>query len=275
MILGFKFFDPLNGELPEDFPEFAGDIVYRARDLLDPHSENEIYRLIPVINWMIDESPAPYREGIIELGRKEAKDSQGIGRFMAGVPVEPDVYSATFALTSCIGEYDITGDEALPNASWAQLFAILALGLTDQACKPLELHYGSGGSLHADTTIADTDNENRIPSSVSYFLIQAMDAVATAEGFRRAGSEITESKQKIKIRSQRAAIQRHAKTNEAILALNKFYDPEKHKSMRYATDLFCEANPDKVKHLFYHNQLRTMTEGLSKYRKGQRFSLKK
>ena len=101
-----------------------------------------------------------------------------------------------------------------------------------------------------------------------------MDAVATAEGIHRFESGLTDAKRKVSTRNRHAAIQRHAKTNAAILALRDFFVPEKHKSMRNAALLFIEAFPGQVGHLAHYNRMRTLSEGLSSLLKDQRRSLK-
>lgn len=279
MILGFKYFDPLRGILPTDFPEFAGDIVFRARALLIHRSEKEIFTGLQIVSWMIDKSPARDEAAFAELARRAAEDSHGmketLERYIANAPIRLDIDSATFALKACQAKFDITGDEKSPGASWAELFAILALGLIDQACKDEPEPIYGNGDFHESAVGSNLSYEFRTESRIAYSLVDAMDAVATAEGIHRFESDATDAKQKIKIRNSSAAIQRHAQTNEALVALKDFYISGEHKSMRNAARLFCDEFLDKVKHLAEGNRVRTLSEGLSKLLKNKRRSLQK
>ena len=269
MILGFKHFHPLRGILPSTFPEFGGNIVFRARTLLRKRAEEEIFAAIEIINWMIDQSPAR-KEALAQL-KKGVADADGINetvkRDRDNSVVKRDLDSSSYALKACQLKYDITGDHKFPNASWAELFAVLALSLVDQACKDELLHGNNSLSRNPDVD-REWFQEYRTVSHASYSLIEAMDAVGTAEGVSYLESGITE-KQKMSIRAMYAAKQRHKPTDDALAALMDFYIPEKHKSMRNAAKLFCETFPEKVAHLAYDNRVRTLSGGLSRLLKGQ------
>jgi hypothetical protein len=274
MILGFKHFHPLRGVLPDTFPEFGGDIVYRARTLLDKRSDEEIFAAIEIINWIIDESPAREEAlAALEKGLSSASDraNETDEGNINDSSIRRDLYSSTYALKARQAKYDITGDERLPNASWAEMFAALALSLIDQAFED-EVRYGNKALTGAGID-SDWFYEYRAVSHASYWLIEAMDAIGTAEGIRYLESVVTESKQKVRVRTQQAAIRRHAKTNDALTAFRDFYISEKHKSMRNAAQIFCEKFPKMAEHLAPYNRVRTLTEGLSKLLKGKRLSL--
>ena len=278
MILGFQSFHPLQGILPDTFPEYGGDIVFRARALLHKRSDEEIFAGIKIIDWLIEQSSVKDEAlAELELANLEEVDEESHGIDKVTVGNEPnslirrDLYSSAYAMKVLQPNFDITGDESFPNASWAEMFAVLALSLVDQACEDERL-FGNK-ALPENEERDDWFYEYRIVSRASYWLIEAMDAVATAEGFHRFESGLTDAKQKIKTRNQHAAIQRHSKTNEALRALKDFYLYGKHKSMRNAAHLFCDAFPDKVAHLAHYNRVRTLTEGLSNYLKDRRSSL--
>ena len=279
MILGFQSFHPLQGILPDTFPEYGGDIVFRARALLHKRSDEEIFAGIEIIDWLIEQSPVKDEaraelEKIILLGEIE-EASRGTHQIIKeNEPdslVRRDLYSSAYALKALQPNFDISGDENFPNASWAEMFAVLALSLVDQACDDERL-FGNK-ALPEDAERDDWFYEYRVVSRASYWLIEAMDAVATAEGIQSFQNGIMDAKQKVTIRNQHAAIQRHGKTNEALRALKDFYLSGKHKSMRNAAHLFCDAFPDKVAHLAHYNRVRTLTEGLSNYLKDRRSSL--
>jgi hypothetical protein len=277
MILGFQNFHPLNGELTSEFTEFCGDIVFRARALLIHRSEKEIFAAIEIINWMNDQSPAPAREKdevYLEINKVFEKDEHGKPLKLEGNIhnwlTRRDVYSITYALKERQSKYDITEDESFPNGTWADFFSVMALALIDQA----SFSYTStprGPYKNSEANFLFRDLANCANSA--QYLIEAMDAVATAEGIQHFEAGMADAKRKIKIRNKSAAIRRHARTNEAIVALKNFYSEEKHKSMRNAAQIFCEKFPKMVEHLAPYNRVRTLSEGLSKLLKGQRLSL--
>lgn len=276
MILGFENFHPLRGNLGMHFPEIFGDIVFRARALLTHRLEQEIFAAIEIINWMLDQSTAPDREQdevYIKINKMFEKDEYGKPLKLDGNIndwlTRRNLYSTTYALRERQAKYDITEDESFPNGTWAEFFAVLALGLIDQGSYSYPSRGGPFEDSHANSLFLELTN----CAHSSQYLIEAMDAVATAEGIQRFESGMADAKQKIKTRNKSAAIRRHTKTNEAIVALRNFYCEEKHKSMRNAALLFCEAFPAKVVHLAPYNRVRTLTEGLSNYLKARRPSL--
>ncbi|SEK98591.1 hypothetical protein [Nitrosovibrio tenuis] len=276
MILGFENFHPLKGKLTSEFTELCGDIVFRARALLAQRSEKEIFAAIEIINWMTDQSPAPAREKDevhIKINKMFEKDEHGKPIKLDGNIhdwlTRRNVYSITYALKERQSKYDITEDESFPNGTWADFFAVLALALIDQASFSYTSTRGPYKDSDANFLFLNLANCAR---SAEY-LIEAMDAVATAEGTHRFESGMAETTQKIKTRNQRAAIQRHSKTNNALMALQDFYSSGTFKSKRHAAQLFCEKSPEMVEHLAHYNRVRTLTEGLSKLLKGQRPSL--
>ena len=73
MTLSFKSFHPLSGVLPDTFPEFGGDIVFRARAILQNRTDEEIFAALEIVDWIVDQSPA-HDEFEAELERMVAED---------------------------------------------------------------------------------------------------------------------------------------------------------------------------------------------------------
>ncbi|SFN44581.1 hypothetical protein SAMN05216386_1000 [Nitrosospira briensis] len=276
MTLSFKSFHPLSGVLPDTFPEFGGDIVFRARAILQSRTDEELFAALEIIDWIIDQSPAQ-DEVAAELERmaaEENNDSSASGEEpYSDSPIKRDKHSSTYALKALQPKFDISADEKFPNATWGEMFSVLALSLVAQACEDERLVNNKPQSENSERN--DWLNEYQAVSRASYWLIEAMDAVATAEGINLFQSEIANEKQKISVRNRFSGQKKHKPTNDALLALRDFYIPEKHKSMRNAAKLFCEAYPEKVAHLTYYNRIRTLSEGLSALLKERRLSLQK
>jgi hypothetical protein len=265
MILGFTHFDPLKGEPPYTFLELGGDIIVRARQLLEGRSKKELKEATKLLNWMLEQSPAKQEIWDSLISEAEAIDD---GKGLEGAP-KRDLDAKTYSLLRCTDKFDLSDYPNLPSMTWPQLFAVLALTLINVSCEE-EHYYGSWEEHENDPGWL---HEWRIHTHSSYWLVQAMDAVATAEGLQRVTSQGVEAKKKISLRNRQAAIQKHAKTNDALLALKEFYLGGHHISMRNAAQLFCERFPDLVAHLAHYNQVRTLSEGLSKLLKNKRTSL--
>jgi len=269
MILGFEHFNPIDGEYPSTFPEVGSDIVYRAREILKFRTKDEIQEAANVINWLIDKSPARDEvwDQLIADANRIDNDPENSQEY-----IEPkskqNLHAPTYMLAQCKNVIQLIDHPSLPNLSWPELFAALSLTLIDQAIDE-EKYYASWHK--------DEDNkwlhEWRIISHASHWIIEAMNAVATAEGMRFSELQATISKRKLSDRNTLAAIQRHSKTNNALLSLQKFYRENSTWSMRKVAQIFCERFPDQVSHLAHYNRVRTLSEGLSKLMKGQRQSI--
>lgn len=277
----FKHFHPLKGLPPEALSFHGADIVVRGRELLKNRKLSEIKAAVNIVNWMIES--AVVRDEIFRNLEELAKevDSQVLDTKKVGVkkakqpansadqfgPLTRNNDSSIFALLLCKARHDISGYDDFPNATWHELFAVLALGLIEKACDD-EKYYGSWP--HGEPP--DWLHEWRIETHVSYWMIEAMDAVATAEGLAREVAiasqtrehTLDDTKRKFSLRIKAAAIQRHAKTAVAVLALFDFYRAGNFKSYRNAAQIFAEKFPDKVAHLAPTNRVRTLSEGLSK-----------
>jgi len=266
MILGFEYFHPLSGNRPDTFPEYGADIIVRARDLVKNRTVDELHSIIDVINWLIENSPV-HEEAEARLD-KLIEESDGIENGENINLPQRDTGTSTYAVKAFQAKFELPSIDKAPNLLWSEIFATLALSLVDKAID--DEHYYKNWK-HDDA--ADWMYEWRILSHASYWLIEAMDAVSTGDGFRNTEAQEAAAKKKISDRNTAAAIQRHAKTNAAVLALEKFISEGNYKSMRNAAQIFCEKFPDKVAHLISYNYVRTLCDALSNHQKGQRRSI--
>lgn len=259
MILGFSYFHPLKGECPNTLPIYSNDIVHRARGLLRERSIAELKRITKGINWIINHELITEKL-LTDIGIEAENEENGI---------ETNYKGNTFTSIYKLRYYQQTftlPDTRIQNLQWHEIYATLALTLIDRAIDD-EKYYESWQDVN------EWLHDYRILSHSATWLIEAMEAITTAEGLQRTQDSINDEKQKIRIRNTAAAIQRHASTNEAIIDLEKLYATGSYKSMRNAAQIFCENYPEKVKHLAHYNRVRTLTDGLSAYLKGKRRSL--
>ncbi|MDP2962993.1 MAG: hypothetical protein Q8N54_09565 [Sulfurimicrobium sp.] len=282
MFYRFKHFHPLKGLPPKALHFHGADIVMRGRELLKNRKLSEIKAAVNIVNWMIES--ADVRDKIFRNLEELAKrvDSQVADTKKVDVkevkqpaskcadqfgPLTRNNDSSIFALLLCKARHNISGYDDFPNATWHELFAVLALGLIEKACDD-EKYYGSW----PHDQLLDWLHEWRIETHVSNWMIEAMDAVATAEGLAREiaianqtrEQTLDDTKKKLSLRNKAAAIQRHAKTTDAVLTLFDLYRAGNFKSYRNAAQTFADKFPDKVAHLAPTNRVRTLSEGLSK-----------
>lgn len=293
MFYGFKNFHPLKGCPPKALNSHGADIVVRARELLHYRTLKEIQVGMDIVNWMFDE-PVLRDESFRRLSelaksidtpdtniKKTSEKNTKLSANKSTAPIEPlsrNDHSSVSDLLFCKTKFDLADYEDFPNATWHELFAVLALGVIEKACAD-EKYYGSW----AHDEPFDWLHEWRIETHVSDWLIEAMDAIATAEGLAMASTsaiQIKENtlaveKKKRSLKSKTANIQRHAKTNAALLELLELYRQGSFRSMNHAAQIYCERNEQKVEHLLDHNRIRTLREGLSNLLKDKRLSLKK
>ena len=280
MILSFNYFHALTGEPPNTLSWVGSDIVARARDLLQQRSYREIKAGLKAINWMLS-SPAAIKENLKLLEReicaadatsqetpsRKRKQQSKTARYRE--PVKRDLTSCTYQLLRCADEVDIAGFPDFSNATWMELFAILSLGLIEKACDD-EQYYGKWPH---DKLSTDWLHYYRIETQAAMWLVEAMNAVSAAEGFKRQlayGEQIQmQEKKKRSVRLSNAAIARHSKTNDAVIAIKELYLSEGFTNRRHAVSVFCTRYPDKVEHLKPLNRMRTLAERLGKDLRGR------
>lgn len=278
MIYGFSHFHPLKGEPPHTLHWIGSDIVIRARTIIAHRNLTQIKTAIGIVNWLVDQSPihdmawqeltrqAALADGVASTSSKNKKAN------LSTTPItnalEPDLLSDVTALRLCIGQYDLSGYSPLADLKWSELFAVLALGLIDRANND-EAYYERGKKVSSNDYY-----DYRVIAHVTPWLIQAMDAVTTAEGLFRfealSDGIAVRVKKQISLKNKRAGILRHAQTAQAVLALHDFYRKGKFKSLRDCVHLFIEKYPKLVEHLAPTNRLRTLANRLSTLTKSSR-----
>lgn len=262
MILGFNVFHPFNGTNTDTLSQHCADIIVRARSLVAHRTEKEVDDILNLINWILAQQPtkAEADKRLDELFNQYEEDSEKLSLYKNINSIAYEVKA--FKAINPIPNYD-----GLSLISWCEIFAILSLSILDIAHEE-EIHYKSW----AKDDVHDWLYEWRIHTHVSDWLMEAMDAVATAESYKNIEEFQGDIKKIISSKNSTAAIMRHAKTNVAILEIATMFNSGKAKSMRNSVQIYCENNPEKVKHLAHYNRIRTLTDGLSNHLKGRRRS---
>ncbi|MES9934746.1 MAG: hypothetical protein ABW162_18230 [Candidatus Sedimenticola sp. PURPLELP] len=112
----FDNFLPLSSEInPETpFAFYLELVAIRARQILKTRSEEQVVSALDVVDWILDEGNEAQSEDMMEvLSEDSDQDSY--------------VHTDAKALRLFMPRFDIKGQEAFPNATWEEYFAILAL----------------------------------------------------------------------------------------------------------------------------------------------------
>lgn len=262
MILTFEHLDPLTGSAPTTLSQYGDHILKRARALLKRRSSQEIGEILAFINWITD----------LEEIRNFALDRLLLEVEADENDTEPPAYIGDYSTTSFKinlykSKYGNTND-SIENMNWHEVYATLAIALLNEGLDD-EIYFDQEWLADKGEWIHDW----RILDHVSTWIIEATEAIAIAEGLYNLNNQLSTSQNALSKRNFKAAIEKHRKTNSAILEIEKLMSSGKHKSMRNLVHIFCENNPDKVKHLAPYNRVRTLTEGLSNHLKGKRRSM--
>jgi len=247
----FVAFDPLTG-IPSQFVagRFA-QIACRARKILSGRNRSEIIAAADTLSWLLlGDAAHEVKSSLLERQAKELEegnsdsshltlsDAQLLARVMETVSLE-----------------DI--NEAVPNLAVPELYAVLALGLIDEAAE-WEQHYMRASYAEDDAIY---------PVALSPYAVDAMEAVCMAECLQRAEP----SRQAAKIISEKnrnAAMKRHSRINELKRQFIEFFLAGTFKSMAEAARRFYDGLEEgRRKLLAPSNAIRTLTVALSEHLK--------
>lgn len=261
MILSFEHLDPLTGNPPNTLSQYGDHILNRARVLLKHRSSQEIGEILAFINWITD----------LEEIRNFALDRLILEAEADENETEPPDYIGdynTLSFQICLykNKYRKTND-SIQHMEWHEVFAALAIGLLNEGIDD-EKYLAKKWRNDKREWL----NEFRVLDHVSTWIVEATEAVTIAEGLAQLNNQLSESQNAISKRNTKAAIERHKKTNIAILEIAKLFVNGNHKSMRNLVQIYCENNSDKIRHLAPYNRIRTLTDGLSNHLKGKRRS---
>lgn len=112
----FDSFSPLTSEIPPLAPQsfYLELISIRARQLLNSRTEKQIVSALDVVSWMLDEG-------------RVVQSKQAVEQLSAAGKQDSYVHTDAKALRLFMPLFDIKKQQAFPDATWAEYFAILAL----------------------------------------------------------------------------------------------------------------------------------------------------
>ncbi len=238
---------------PPDFSRRIRHIVAEANMILGDHSIDELNALAKGADWMINVS----HEFRLEHTKKINTD-----------PLVDDLRdtSDTHALFTSMSLVNLNREGRLDTDNWHEYFAVLALMLVKK-CIQLATNSETPGSgsrclvnesgvaaldaLEAAMLGAELDRNIRHNDQVG-LMLDMLDA-------------------KYKEPKKKAAVERHKKTTGLLDGLVSFYDKGGYTTYSSAVQEFLEQTPvDRYEHLAPTNRVRTLTEGLSKIKRGKR-----
>ncbi|MGH8279020.1 MAG: hypothetical protein ACRETQ_05600 [Gammaproteobacteria bacterium] len=220
-----------------------GDLVRRARALLQDRTPDQIHYALDAVNFILDD---PENNGVSSNAPLAPEDSP----FLA---VQLHRYAA---------RYDIGEIPEFPRATWTELFAVLALGLLEEAAQtfrgwptvPPPIWYPSS-PIESDPMIQEL-----IPPVDAYSFacfMAAVEALAFAHAQERIPIEV---KKQISLRSQRGGIARHANTTAAKEAFWDYCQKRTFRSTSEAARKFCREHAEIVQGMSEENRIRTLTD---------------
>ena len=161
-------FDLVCGSLPSYLHVLLGDQLERARTILHTRSHEEITSAIDCVDRMLREARGIHFDKVTR--RLETRDHALVNRAKVLHALSRDI--------------DISGQQALPNATWAEYFAAFTLTLIGEAlyavknALAIESDNGETDAIQRQIQSEMLQNEVRIGFR---YAIEAMEAIGYAE----------------------------------------------------------------------------------------------
>jgi len=253
----FDYFDPKEGEVPDQFDSEFASVAGRARALLSEWTREQIIDAADGIDAMLAATEKSHRDMMfdsllaeataLEAGMEAGSETESVDAWHANRYTTP-----AGSLEWCIGRVDPA--EVIDSASytWSQLFSVLALGLIGHGWE--EWHHLKG--LH------ERQFEQVAERNIGSYAVDAMEAIAKAELLLRieeleAGFEERVRKavsDRVRTRNAKAAKERHAPRNHLKYEFCRWFDEHKDTglfhSRNQAASRFYRRLPDEKKRLF-------------------------
>lgn len=247
----FVAFDPLTGTPSQFVAGRFGQIACRARKILSGRSRSEIIAAADTLSWLLlSDAAHAIKWGLLERQAKELDERNGDSS-----PLTLSDAQLLARVVETVLLEDI--NEAVPNLTVPELYAVLALGLIDEAAE-WEQHYLQAGYAEDDAIY---------PIALSPYAVDAMEAVCMAQCLHRTEP----SRQAAKIisdQNRKAAIKRHLHITELKRQFIEFFLAGTFKSMAEAARRFYDSLEEgKRKLLAPTNAIRTLTDALSAHLK--------
>lgn len=247
----FVAFDPLTGTPSQFVAGRFGQIACRARKILSGRNRSEIVSAADTLSWLLLAGAA--QEINFDSLEREAKELDEEKSDSSPLTLSDAQLLARAVETVSLEDIN----EAVPNLNLAELYAVLALGLIDEAAE-WEQHYMRAGYAQDDSIF---------PVALSPYAVDAMEAVCMAESVQGDVPRLQAAKI-ISGKSRNAALIRHQATNELKREFILFCRSGNFKSKADAARRFYDSlDEEKRRLLAPTNAIRTLKEALSAHNK--------
>lgn len=262
-LVDFTYFDPVTGTPPEYIDGKFDVIAARARRILSHRTATQVQAAAELTSWLLGQDWIA-AEALEALANEFDALERGESPIRFGDDSEAQL------LRRCTQRVSLDELDNLPGITWEELFAALALLAIADAAEWVA-HYRNNRNIPEGDWI--------YLKTCGPYAVEAMEALCWAEHFAEvdnlkqevAQAMETAHRKKLSLRSQRANIARHQKTNAVLRDLLHYYREGNYKSIAKAVSEFLKRYPpEKVKHLAPTNRERTLREGLSAAIKGKR-----
>ena len=264
-IFRFSYFDPLHDELPDYLRTYGNHILINARTILKNRTNKEIYSAAEIIWWMVRQ------DHIVKVLTDKL--------FSTAIALDNDLdeeddeyfYICPFVeeLLICSSEFDISNYEDFKNATWPELFAVLALGMIADGFEDFTEHQKHHNEVSRETYSYE---------ALGCAFIEATESMSIAKNIINNKDESPDTKEKIikeiknkqRLQGQRDAIKRHSNINNLKRECYEYFCSIKDKdiSKRQAAHDFYESLPRERKRLLAPtNATRTLAEGITYFEK--------
>lgn len=247
----FQAFDPLTGEPPDILENKAENIVYRARRLLAKRNLEQVFAIADTLSWLLSTDVAQaYQAAQLKLSMGKSEESP------IAAHIDPFDEVNTLSHLMVYFSLDELNDD-LPDLAWSEIFAVLALGLMDEASEWVKKY---------EKQYVPVDDFTRV-STLGPYLVEAMGAVSMAE-YAVQLEHMHKERQKISNVRRKAALQRLKGVSALKRELIEFYHKGKFKSLAEAVRCFYAGLDNEKKRLLAPtNAERTLRQALSAHLK--------
>jgi len=221
-----------------------GSLVLRAMGFLHDRTPAQIRYALEAVNFIL-ESPE----------NNSATDT----------PLASDSPFIAVRLHRYAVHYDIGKIPEFPEASWTELFAVLALGLLEEAARSFRGWPTTAPPSWYPTPVIENDPSiQALVDPVDAYSFACFLAAVEALAFAQAEVRLPQAvKKQISLNNQRANIARHAASRAIEEDFWRYYQNGTFRSVRAAAKQYCDEHPEIFEILKPTNAERTLTDFFS------------
>lgn len=249
LLTDWSEFDTFLGAFDLPYEDTFKDTFMRSRNVLSGRPIEQINLIAEGATWIVDTC-------INDLVENEDHPWQNDTQY----PVTRISWPRMLWL--CKGHFDLSEQDGLDGVGWADYFAVLGIQQFKNSMRALD----DNGCMRVEKN----------PLRFAMCMMDAAEAVTLAEvmlkqlPIEETVTRHQQQTQHYKLSRRKAGVARHAKTEEALVALVDYYQSGTFKSYGEAVNRFNNDYPALVEHLTPTNRERTLRENLSKIIRGER-----